>query len=112
MQESEKAAKNSQREEWTVDCMTLPDFLATQGVDARNLVLKVDTEGAERDIIIGLKDWIAQYKPSMLLSMVRGVAGLPVRCAAMRACQSGLLLAACLCAAPTPPPPPCAHHPR
>ena len=114
MQESEKAAKNSQREEWTVDCMTLPDFLATQGVDARNLVLKVDTEGAERDIIIGLKDWIAQYKPSMLLSMVRGVAaGLPVRCAAMRACRSGLLLlAACLSAAPTPPPPSRAHHPR
>ena len=58
-----------------MDCMTLPDFLATQGVDARNLVLKVDTEGAERDIIIGLKNWIAEFKPSMLLSMVRRACG-------------------------------------
>ena len=34
-------------------------------------VMKVDTEGAEKDIIIGLRDWIAVNKPSMLLSMVR-----------------------------------------
>jgi hypothetical protein len=30
--------------------------------------------GAERDIIMSLKDWIATNKPSMLLSMVRAAA--------------------------------------
>ena len=45
-----------------------------QNIDASKLVIKIDTEGAERDIIIQLAPFIAQYKPSMLLSFVRRAA--------------------------------------
>lgn len=44
-----------------------------QNIDASKLVLKIDTEGAERDIIQQLAPFIAQYKPSMLLSFVSRV---------------------------------------
>ena len=54
-------------------CCRLPCLppLPPQNIDPTKLVLKVDTEGAERDILRQLKPWIAKYKPSMLLSMVR-----------------------------------------
>jgi hypothetical protein len=44
--EDAKAAKDKKREEWSVDCVTLPQFVESIGADPKNLVLKVDTEGA------------------------------------------------------------------
>lgn len=49
----------------------LPSSPRAQGIDPSKLVLKIDTEGAEKDILLQLKPWIEKYKPSMLLSMVR-----------------------------------------
>jgi len=54
--------------EWEVRCTTLDQFVKDNNIDASKLVLKIDTEGAERDIIIQLAPFIARYKPSMLLS--------------------------------------------
>ena len=49
-------------------------FPVWQKIDPSNLVLKVDTEGAEKNILLQLRPWIAQYKPSMLLSFVSRIA--------------------------------------
>ena len=69
LKETDKQKADKHRTEWTVECMTLDKFVEAQGIDPTNLVLKVDTEGAEKDILRQLKPWIAKYKPSMLLSM-------------------------------------------
>ena len=69
MEETEKQKKISGRTEWEVQCMTLEEFIAANRIDANKLVLKIDTEGAERDILRQLRPFIAKYKPSMLLSM-------------------------------------------
>ena len=45
-------------------------LMYAQGIDWKKVVIKMDTEGAERDILRQLKPFIAKYKPSMLLSMV------------------------------------------
>lgn len=72
MEETDKQKKVAGRTEWTVECMTLDTFVANNRIDANKLVLKIDTEGAERDILRQLRPFIAKYKPSMLLSMVSG----------------------------------------
>ena len=71
MEETDKQKKIAGRTEWTVECMTLDTFITQNKIDANKLVLKMDTEGAERDILRQLRPFIAKYKPSMLLSMVR-----------------------------------------
>jgi FkbM family methyltransferase len=74
VEESDKAKKVKGRTEWTVECTTLDAFVESQGIDPSKLVLKIDTEGAEKDILRQLRPWIAKYQPAMLLSMVRAAA--------------------------------------
>lgn len=56
--------------DFQVQCMTLPNFLEEQGIDARDIALiKMDTEGGEVKVLPQLKPWIAKYKPNILLSL-------------------------------------------
>ena len=53
---------------WEVQCMTLDAFVEKHKIDPHNLVIKIDTEGAERDILQQLGPWIKKYRPTLLLS--------------------------------------------
>jgi FkbM family methyltransferase len=55
--------------QWTVDCVRLDAFVEANGLNPKNLVMKIDTEGAERQILVSHKDWFIKNKPPMLLSM-------------------------------------------
>lgn len=48
--------------------MTLDDFVTAHSIDPSNLVIKIDTEGAERDILRQLAPWLERHRPSILLS--------------------------------------------
>lgn len=44
-QVDEKATKDANRQTWTVDCVTLPEFIAAVGADPSNLVRAVGAVG-------------------------------------------------------------------
>ena len=48
--------------------MTLEAFVKENDIDPTNLVIKIDTEGAERDILRQAAAWIRKYRPTLLLS--------------------------------------------
>ena len=53
-----------------VECTTLPNFLATEGIDVHDIALiKIDMEGSEFKLLPHLKPWINQYRPNILLSL-------------------------------------------
>ena len=56
--------------DWTVQCMTLQDFLELKGVSIHDVgLIKIDVEGAETKVLPQLKPWLAEHKPNILLSL-------------------------------------------
>jgi FkbM family methyltransferase len=53
---------------WSVDCLTLDQFLVAAGVSLPSLI-KIDTEGTEVDLLDAVRDWLAATRPPLLLSV-------------------------------------------
>ena len=52
-----------------IACTTLDAFVLKHNIDASNLVLRLDTEGSERDILPQLAPWIRTHRPTILLHL-------------------------------------------